>query len=151
MRALTFVMLVGVLLGGATIGASEASADGRKDRGYRHARDDDRDDRRYGRGDWDDDDDRHGRRDRRYFSGRDVRIIRGYYGPRVRYAHPRACRHYHRARHLPHGWHRRVRPIPVYVERELIVLPHGYRRGIIDGHAVVYNSRGLIIDVAVLF
>jgi hypothetical protein len=31
------------------------------------------------------------------------------------------------------------------------VLPRGYHRGIIDGHAVVYNQRGLIIDVAVLF
>ena len=44
-----------------------------------------------------------------------------------------------------------MRPVPVYVERELVVVPHGYHRGLIDGHAVVYNDRGFILDVAVLF
>ena len=44
-----------------------------------------------------------------------------------------------------------VADFSVYVERELVVVPHGYRRGIIDGHAVVYNDRGFILDVAVLF
>jgi hypothetical protein len=41
--------------------------------------------------------------------------------------------------------------MPVYVERELVRVPRGYRRGIIDGHAVIYNDRGFILDVAVLF
>jgi hypothetical protein len=39
----------------------------------------------------------------------------------------------------------------VYVERELIAVPYGYHRGLIDGHAVVYNDRGFILDVAVVF
>jgi hypothetical protein len=39
----------------------------------------------------------------------------------------------------------------VYVERGLPPVPRGYRRGIIDGHVVVHNASGFILDVAVLF
>ncbi len=139
MRALICVMLAGVLVGGATFGAREAEADGRKygkHRGgyYDRYDDDDRYDGRYRRG---------------YFSVREVRVIREYYGPRFR--HRGLRRRYYRSAYLPHGWHRRIEPYPVFIEREVIVLPHGYRRGIIDGHAVIHNSRGMIIDVAVLF
>ena len=90
------------------------------------------------------------RRDR-YFRDRDVIVIRDYYRPYYRPLPPGLRSRYYRTGYLPHGWHRRMRPVPVYVERELIVLPHGYHRGLIDGHAVIYNSRGMIIDVAVLF
>ena len=156
MKSLICVMLSGVLLGGATFGAVEAEARGpkhRRDYGYdrddRRDRDYDRDDRRdRGRRDRDYDHDR-GRRGR-YFSDREVHLVREYYRPRSRHAVPRHVRYY-RSGYLPHGWHRRIRPYPVYVEREVVVLPRGYRRGIIDGHAVVYNSRGLILDVAFLF
>jgi hypothetical protein len=86
----------------------------------------------------------------RYITPRDVVVIREHY-----HHHrplPPGIRHvYAKHGHLPPGWAKRVAPVPVYVERRLPVLPHGYHRGIIDGHAVVYNQRGLIIDVAVLF
>lgn len=134
MKSLICVMLAGVLLGGATFGAVEAEA-----RGPKHKRRYSYDDRRYDRG-------RHGR----YFSDREIYLVREYYRPRYRRA-PRGHGRYHRSGYLPPGWHRRIRPYPVYVDREVIVLPHGYRRGIIDGHAVIYNSSGLILDVAVLF
>jgi hypothetical protein len=137
MKSLICVMLAGVMLGGATIGVSEAEADGRKGGKHRYSRGHDRDD------------DRHGRRDR-YFSDREVILVREYYTPRYRHE-GRGHYKYYRSGYLPRGWHRRMRAYPVYVEREVVVLPRGYRRGIIDGHAVVYNSRGLIIDVAVLF
>ena len=79
------------------------------------------------------------------------RFVREYYRPHYR-ALPRGLRkQYYRRGYLPPGWQRRIEPYPVYVEREVVVLPHGYRRGIIDGHAVIYNRRGLILDVAVLF
>lgn len=141
MRSLICVMLAGVLVGGASFGAQDAEARGPK---YKRKYADDRrydrrdDDRRYARA-------RHGR----YFSNREIYLVREYYRPRYRYA-PGPVRYY-RAGYLPRGWHRRMRPYPVFVEREVVVLPHGYRRGIIDGHAVVYNSRGLIVDVALLF
>ena len=75
----------------------------------------------------------------------------GYYRPYYRPLPPGLARHYYRGGYLPIGWERRVRPVPVYLEPELVVVPAGYQRGIIDGRAVVYNNRGLILDVAVLF
>jgi hypothetical protein len=87
----------------------------------------------------------------RYFRDRDVIVIRDYYRPYYRPL-PRGLRHrYYRGGYLPSGWGRRIRPVPVYVERDLVVVPRGYRRGLIDGHSVVYNDSGLILDVAVLF
>lgn len=141
MKSLMWVMLTSVLLvGAAFVERVEAGDHGRKEwKRDRHGRDRDRDRR-----------DGFDRRDR-YFGGRDVYVIREYYRPYHRPL-PRGLRHrYYRTGYLPPGWARRIRPIPVYVERELILLPHGYRRGIIDGHAVVYDRRGFIIDIAVLF
>jgi hypothetical protein len=87
----------------------------------------------------------------RYFHDRDVVVIREYYRPYYRPLPPGLRHRYYRTGHLPPGWAKKMRPVPVYVERELVVVPHGYHRGVIDGHAVVYNDRGFILDVAVLF
>jgi len=85
-----------------------------------------------------------------YFRDRDVVLIREYYVTHERL--PRGVRkHYARRGQLPRGWAKRMRPVPVYVERQLPVLPRGYRRGVIDGHVVVHNDSGFIFDVAVLF
>ena len=137
MKSLIWVMLAGVLLGGATVGARNAEADGRRNSKQRYSRDNDRHHDRRGR-------------DGRYFSDREVVLVREYYSPRYRHE-PRGRHKYYRSGYLPRGWHRRIRPYPVYLERDVVVLPRGYRRGVIDGHVVVYNTRGLIIDVAVLF
>lgn len=138
------MVLTGVVLGGAMF--VEPAEAGDRDHGRkgwkrdRHDRDDDRHrDRRYVR------------HDGRYFGGRDVYVIREYYRPYYRPLPRGLHHHYYRRGYLPRGWARRMRPIPVYVERDLVVLPRGYRRGVIDGHAVVYDGRGFIIDVAVLF
>jgi hypothetical protein len=139
MKPLICAMLAGVLLGGATIGAEDAEAGGRKHwKKHRGGYED-----RYYR---DDDYDRHGG----YITHREVRVIREYYSPRYRGLPPGLRKHYYRRGYLPPGWHRRMRPYPVHVH-DVVVLPRGYHRGFIDGHAVVYNSRGLIIDVAVVF
>jgi hypothetical protein len=46
----------------------------------------------------------------------------------------------------------KFQPFPVAVERRLYVLPNGYRRGVIDGHAIVFHPRThVIIGVAQLF
>jgi Ni/Co efflux regulator RcnB len=130
-KPLLTVMIAGVLLGGTMFVQSAEAGDRR------------RGDRRESR--WDRDD------HRRHFRGRDVVVIRDYYRPYYRPL-PRGLQHrYYRSGYLPRGWAKRVRPIPVYVERDLVRVPRGYRRGIIDGHAVVYNDRGFILDVAVLF
>ena len=109
--------------------------------------------------------DRHGRgryvreapranyRDNGHFRGRDVVVIRDYYRPYYRpVVLPRGVqRRYVRAGYLPPGWAHRIHPVPVYIERQMVPVPRGYRRGVIDGRAVIYDNRGFILDVAVLF
>jgi hypothetical protein len=131
-RSLTTVMIAGVILGGTML-ASTAEAG----------------DRHHGR---------HGRGDvvvyesrRDFFRPHDVVVIRDYYRPYYRPVPRGYDRVYYRGGYMPVGWERRIRPVPVYLEPELVVVPQGYRRGIIDGRAVVYNNRGFILDVAVLF
>ncbi len=86
------------------------------------------------------------------FSPREIRIIRQHYAPQYRNLPPGLQKKYARTGQLPPGWRKKIEPFPVAVERELVVLPSGYRRGVIDGHAVIYNPRTqVIVDVAVLF
>jgi hypothetical protein len=86
------------------------------------------------------------------FLPREVRIIREYYGPRYRNLPPGLQKKYRRTGQLPPGWRKKIEPFPVAVERQLQVLPPGYERGVIDGHAVIYNPRTQVIfDIAVLF
>lgn len=144
MKALITLVLAGVLLG--SVGFPNRAGAGDRNE-WKHRRGDDRrsHDRHRDRGDA-----RFGRRDR-YFVEREVHVIREYYRPYHRPL-PRGIRHkYYRTGYLPRGWAKRMRPVPWHIERNLVVLRHGHHRGIIDGHAVVYNSRGLIVDIAVLF
>jgi len=86
------------------------------------------------------------------FSSGDVRVLREYYTPRYRNLPPGLRKKVARTGQLPPGWERRVQPLPVVVERQLVVLPTDYRRGVIDGNAVIYAPRtGIIIDATVLF
>jgi len=83
---------------------------------------------------------------------REVEIIRTHYAPRYRNLPPGLAKKYARTGQLPPGWQKKMEPIPVVIEREMVALPTGYRRGVIDGHAVIYNENtGFIVDVAVLF
>ena len=86
------------------------------------------------------------------FGSADVRVIRRHYEPRYRNLPPGLQKKVARGGELPPGWKKKLEPFPVGLERELPVLLSGYRRGVIDGHAVIYNSRtNVVIDVAVLF
>ena len=157
MRRILWAVAAGVLVAGsglATVaeagdGGQQRRAERRDDRRYR---DDDRRDRYDDRrGRRDDRRDRYDDRRDRYFGDRDVVIIRDYYRPYYRPL-PRGVRHvYARRGYLPPGWARRIHPVPVYVDRRLPPVPRGYRRGIIDGHVVVHNTSGFILDVALLF
>jgi hypothetical protein len=81
----------------------------------------------------------------------DVAIIRRYYGPKYRNLPPGLRKKYQRTGQLPPGWQKKMEPFPATLERECEPLPAGYRRGVLDAHAVIYNSHGTIIDLAVLF
>ena len=86
------------------------------------------------------------------FSTGDVRVLREYYVPRYRNLPPGLQKKFYRTGQLPRGWQKKLQPIPLVVERQLVVLPYDYRRGVIDGNAVIYAPRtGVIIDATVVF
>jgi len=86
------------------------------------------------------------------FGSGDVTIIRDHYAPRYRNLPPGLQKKVARGGQLPPGWRKKFEPFPAHLERRLVVLPADHRRGVIDGHAVIYNTRSnVIIDVAVLF
>jgi Ni/Co efflux regulator RcnB len=86
------------------------------------------------------------------FAKGDVTILRNHYAPRYRKLPPGLQKKVARGGQLPPGWRKKFEPFPLAVERQLPRLPQGYRRGVIDGHAVIYNSRtNVVVDIAVLF
>jgi len=93
----------------------------------------------------------HDRDGYRYWTDRDIRIVREYYRPNLRNLPPGLQRRYRRTGQLPPGWAKRVQPMPVYVERRLPRLPRGYQRGVVDGRAIIYGPGGMVFDIAVLF
>jgi len=87
-----------------------------------------------------------------YFQPRDVRVIREYYVPRYRNLPPGLAKKLDRTGHLPPGWAKKMQPLPIEIERQLVVLPPGYQRGYIDGSVVVYSPRTqVMIDIVALF
>ena len=85
------------------------------------------------------------------FSTQDVQIIRHHYAPRYRNLPKGLQKKLARTGQLPPGWQKKMEPFPVALERQLVALPSGYRRGVIDGHAVIYRPGGVIIDATVVF
>jgi hypothetical protein len=86
------------------------------------------------------------------FSTDDVRVIREYYAPRYRALPPGLQKKYARTGQLPPGWQKKMQPLEPEVERRLVAMPAGYRRGIVDGRAVIMDDRThVVVDMAVVF
>ena len=86
------------------------------------------------------------------FGSDDRVVIRDHYAPQYRNLPPGLQKKVARGGELPPGWKKKLQPFPVALERRLPVLPRDYRRGVIDGHAVLYNTRSnVIVDVVLLF
>ena len=86
------------------------------------------------------------------FSAADVKIIREHYAARYRNLPPGLHKKVARGGQLPPGWQKKYEPFPAALEQRLPRLSPEYHRGIVDGHAVIYNSKtSVVIDVAVLF
>jgi hypothetical protein len=85
------------------------------------------------------------------FSSGERQIIREHYQPRYRNLPPGLQKKLARTGTLPPGWQKKMEPFPVELERRLPPLPTGHRRGVLDGHAVIYLPGGAIVDTAVLF
>jgi hypothetical protein len=86
------------------------------------------------------------------FSRREADLIREHYAPRYRNLPPGLQKKLSRTGQLPPGWQKKLEPFPPVVERHLLVLPAGYARGVLDGHAVIYNQKTQrIVDLRILF
>ena len=87
-----------------------------------------------------------------YFQPHDTRVITTYYAANGRPLPPGLQKKLYRTGHLPPGWVRRIQPLPVVVEQQLVPIPAGYRRGFIDGSVVVYSPRTqVVVDVVAVF
>jgi len=87
-----------------------------------------------------------------YFVPGDVRVITEYYAPRSRALPPGLQKKLYRTGRLPPGWEKKMQPLPVIVERQLVELPPDYRRGFLDGYAVVYNPHTqVVVDFVAVF
>jgi hypothetical protein len=95
----------------------------------------------------------HGNMQKCYVEEHDVRVVREYYQPRHHNLPPGLAKKYERTGTLPPGWEKKVAPLPVEVERQLVVLPPGYQRGYVNGTIVVYapQTHEVIDIVAVIY
>ena len=87
-----------------------------------------------------------------YLQPHDAAVIMRYYAPRHRELPPGLQKKIYRGGHLPPGWEKRMQSFPVAVEQQLAPIPGGYRRGYLDGYAVVYSANTqVVIDVVATF
>ena len=87
-----------------------------------------------------------------HFSVGEQQVIREYYAPRYRSLPPGLRKKVARGEQLPPGWQKKMEPFPFEIERRLAPLPRDCRRGVVDGHAVIYRTGSQrIIDLTVLF
>ena len=86
------------------------------------------------------------------FSPREITLIRTHYQSRSRNLPPGLQKKVARGGNLPPGWQKKMEPLPRSLEIDLVVLPGGYRRGVMDGHAVIYDPlTHAILDIISLF
>jgi len=85
------------------------------------------------------------------FSRRDTAIIRRHFAPQHRNRTSDVRQRYSGPGQLPPGWQEDMKPIPLALERRLRQLPHGYWRGVFEGHAVIFKADGTISDATVVF
>ena len=87
-----------------------------------------------------------------HFSLAEEQVIREYYALQVRSLPPGLQKKVERGEELPRGWRKKIQPFPFELERRLSPLPRDCRRGVVDGHAVIYRTGSeRVVDVAVLF
>jgi hypothetical protein len=86
------------------------------------------------------------------FEPNDLRVLADYYPLQRGSLPPGPRKKLYRTGHLTPGSQRSIAPLPLLVEVRMAPLPHHYRRGVIDGYAVIYDpATWMIMDVAVVF
>ncbi len=80
------------------------------------------------------------------FSSGDVRAIHDYYRAYPPSLPPGLQKKLARGGSLPPGWRKKIAPFPAGLERRLAPLGCGdCRRGVIEGHAVIYHPRTMVV------
>ena len=86
------------------------------------------------------------------FAPGDIELIRTHYASQYRNLPPGLQKKLARGGSLPPGWEKKLARFPAVLERDLAVLPPGHARGVMDGHAVIYNPiTHAILDIISLF
>jgi hypothetical protein len=92
------------------------------------------------------------------FTTRDVTIIQGWFRTNVSNLPPGLAKRETlppglqkqliRKGTLPPGLQKKIQPLPIVLERQLVVLPTGYRRVVIAGNVILMEpTTGLIYDI----
>ena len=84
------------------------------------------------------------------WSPREIEVIRTHYSQPSTNLPPGLQKKVARGGQLPPGWQKKMQPFPANVDRALLPLPTGYQRGVVDGHAVIYNGTTVIDIFAIL-
>jgi hypothetical protein len=84
------------------------------------------------------------------WSPREIEVIRTHYSQQSSSLPPGLQKKVARGGQLPPGWQKKMQPFPPSVDRVLLPLPGGYERGVVDGHAVIYNGTTVIDVFAIL-
>ncbi|OFV91798.1 MAG: hypothetical protein A3G76_15120 [Acidobacteria bacterium RIFCSPLOWO2_12_FULL_65_11] len=138
--------LICALLSGLILSASAFAQDGHWHEDKEHWKD------HWQNRNFDDDDEYDHRAGGCHFEPRDVRRVSDYYAKRYRPLPPGVAKKYYRTGRLPAGWKSQLESLPSIFERRLVALPDGYRRGVIGGSLIVYDSQTqTILDTVVLF
>lgn len=86
------------------------------------------------------------------FEPQDVWRVSDYFARRYRPLPPGTAKKYYKTGRLPAGWKGQIESLPPTLERRLVALPEGYRRGVVGGSLIVYDPQAqLILDTIVLF
>jgi len=85
------------------------------------------------------------------WSPREIEVIRTHYAQPSSSSLPSGLqKKVARGGQLPPGWQKKMQPLAPSVDRVLLPLPSGYERGVVDGHAVIYNGTTIIDIFAIL-
>lgn len=136
MPATVYLMLLTLSIGGAPA-AKHWHDDGDRETHWQHP--DDADDRDVDVG-----------AERCLFEPNDLRVLTSYYTQR-RSVPPGSPTKLYRKAHLAPASQRLIEPLPLLVEVRMAPLPRRYRRGVIDGYAIIYEpATQTIMDVALV-
>ena len=138
MKSLMYLLVAGLVVGGAVTGAAQGQGRGRG-QGQGQAQEKGRADDRSARPNV-------------VFAERDVTLIRKHYGARFKNLPPGLQKKLARGGTLPPGWQKKIEAFPSSLERQLPALGSGHKYGIYDGHAVIYDPlTHAILDIVSLF